>query len=106
MPGPTDLFGTNCYCLATNYFFNLDAGIFWCITSSLVKARKGQTHTEEIFDLCNQTEDNLALSGGSNLPVFFSERTILTWARQNQLPTLPNIFLVCTSTDTLNRILV
>ena len=44
-----------------------------------------QAYVEHLNN-CKQTEANLALSGGSNLSVFLA-RTILTWARQSQLPT-------------------
>ena len=69
----------------------------------LVLARQ-QQRTEGSFDFCKQSEATLALSGGSNLSVFVG-RTILVWTRQYQLPTLPIIFLACSSTDDRKRLL-
>ena len=71
------------------------------MNSSLAKAEKDQQRTEGSFDFCKQSEATLALSGGSNLSVFVGP--ILLLARQYQLPTLPIIFLACSSTDDLKN---
>ena len=40
----------------------------------MAKAKTGQSRTEEIFDLCKQTEANLGLNGGGNFSGNFGAR--------------------------------